>query len=501
MPSTVLEIPLRFNSPADKPTPSKSVHVEKESHFADKRLRPEKLIFNLRISMILFEVSQWRTPMKRESQSTFCDGLTRRSFVSAGVLSFGSLSLSELLRTRAMAATQGQSLRPTSVIFLEQAGGPTHFETYDPKPEAPIEYRGPLGTVQSALPGIQLSELMVEQAKVLDRMAVIRSVHHSSNSHDTSSHLTQTGYYKKSRKGGANTFPCVGSVTARLIGSRREGLPAYVAVPSAMRNGKSAFAGPGYDPFETGSDPNRKDFRVNNLGLVNNLTINRLKDRRGLKTAFEAKRRMIDQHGVGDAIDDYSRQAFDLVAGGVARDAFDMEKENDATRNRYGRNTVGQSLLLARRLVEAGVTFVTTRVTGWDDHSKIADRMRQKGPNFDRGVAALISDLNDRGMQEDVLVVAMGEFGRTPRINKGAGRDHWGSVMSVMLSGGAYRMGQIIGSSNRNGEVPAESPYRPENVLSMVYRHLGLGPDMTILDHDGRPRYLLEDRAPIKELL
>lgn len=435
------------------------------------------------------------------SGERFCDGVSRRSFVSAGVLGLGGLTLADMLKLRAEAAANGESPRQTSVIFLELAGGPTQFETYDPKPEAPSEYRGPLKTVSTAFPGVYFSELMKEQARLLDKMAVIRSVHHKSNSHDTSSHLTQTGYYKKSRKGGENTFPCVGSVAARLAGSRRQGLPAYVAIPKTMRNGEAAFAGPGYNPFETGSDPNRDNFRVNNLGLVDDLTINRLEDRRSLKQAFEANRRFLDQNGVADAVDDYSRQAFDLVAGGLARDAFDISQEDESTRNRYGRNTVGQSMLLARRLVEAGVTFVTVRVTGWDDHNKIENRMRSKGPRYDRGAAALISDLYERGMNKDVLVVAMGEFGRTPRVNKNAGRDHWGAVMSVMLAGGSFRMGQIIGASNRKGEVPAESPYRPENVLAMVYRHLGLSPDLTLLDHDGRPRYLLEDREPIEEML
>ncbi|MDP6036427.1 MAG: DUF1501 domain-containing protein [Verrucomicrobiota bacterium] len=436
-------------------------------------------------------------------QTTFCDGHTRRSFLRAGFLGLGGLTLPQLLQARARIGEQnGTSARKTSVIYIELAGGPTQFETYDPKPEAPSEYRGPFGTMKTNVPGVLFSELMAEQAKVMDKLAIIRSIHHASSSHDTSSHLTQTGYYKKSRKGGENTFPCFGSSIAKLKGANAKGVPPYVSVPTGMRNGKASFLGSAYNPFVTGGDPNSGKFKVNNLDLLPELALERVNDRKGLLDALDENRRIVDTSQVADAVGKFNADAFDLLTGTRARTAFDLPREKDAARERYGRNTTGQSMLLARRLVEAGVSFVTVRVGSWDDHSKIADRMKSKGPDYDRGLAALVADLYERGLSQDVLVIAMGEFGRTPRINKTAGRDHWGRVMSVLMAGGGYRMGQVIGSSNSKGEVPKEAPYRPENVLQMAYLHLGIDTNIpSILDFSGRPRYLLEQRRAIKELI
>ncbi len=425
--------------------------------------------------------------------------LPRREFMRIGALGLGGLTLPALLEARERGG--GGPARGTSVIFLELAGGPTQFETYDPKPEAPSEYRGPLGVVRTNVPGVLFSELMAEQAKVMDRLAIVRSIHHRSNSHDPSSHLTQTGYYKTGRKGGPNQFPCVGSVAAALRGPNDSGVPAYVAVPRVMRNGAASFLGNGFDPFEVGGDPSRPDFRVNNLELVRGLSADRLSDRRSLLDQLDSCREIVDDDGVARAMDRFTRKAFDLVTGERARIAFDLDREDAATRERYGRSQVGQGMLLARRLVEAGVTFVSVRVTGWDDHNGIEKRMRDKGPAYDRGVAALVADLHERGLDRDVLVVAMGEFDRTPRINRNAGRDHWGAVMSVLLAGGGLRVGQVVGASNSKGEVPVSSPYRPENVLAMVYRHLGIDAATTIDDLSGRPRFLLERREPIRELI
>ncbi len=412
------------------------------------------------------------------SKSCFCDGVSRREFVRIGTISLGALSLPELLQRRAKASTS----KKTSVIFLELAGGPTQFETYDPKPNAPSEYRGPFGTVNTNVTGVQFSELMVEQAKVMDKLAIIRSIHHESSSHDPSSHLTQTGYYKTGKKGGPNQMPCIGSVAAKIRGANAPCMPAYVAVPNVMRNGRAAFLGNSYAPFEVGSDPNREDFRVKNLSLSRKLTIDRLEDRRTLLTTIDNYRRDVDRVGDMEAVDKFTHEAVELLTGEKARRAFDISAESGAVRDRYGRSNVGQGMLLARRLIEAGVTFVTVRVTGWDDHDKIEQAMRKKGPAYDQGVAALVSELHERGLDRDVLVVAMGEFGRTPRVNKNAGRDHWGSVMSVLMAGGGLKVGQVVGSSTSKGEKPADSPYRPENILAMVYRHLGIDPRLAIPD-------------------
>jgi hypothetical protein len=407
------------------------------------------------------------------------------------------VSMPRLLQLQAASGSAG---RKKSLIFVELAGGPTQFETYDPKPQAALEYRGAFEPIATSVPGIQFSEWMPEQARIADKLSVIRSIHHGHNSHDPSSHLSQTGYYKSGPKGGPNQSPCIGSVIAHVHGSNSLSLPAYVAVPSTMRNGRAAYLGQSCNPFEAGGDPNSDGFKVPNLQLAGNVTVDRLSNRRNLLTSLDTRQRLEDLGGAAQAVDDFSQQAFDLVHGSRARTAFDIAQESARDRDRYGRNTVGQSMLLARRLVEAGVTCVTVRSTGWDDHNKIADGLAKHAPPFDRGVAALIEDLHERGLQDDVLVVAMGEFGRTPRVNKNAGRDHWGSVMSVMLSGGGLRPA-IVGASNSKGEVPVDRPYRPEHVLAMAYRHLGIDPSLTLLDHSGRPRFLLEDRRLIEELL
>jgi hypothetical protein len=420
--------------------------------------------------------------------------------LKAGALGAIGLSLSDVLRLRAGAESAGRPNHQTSVIFVELAGGPTQFETYDPKPNSPIEYRGEFDVAQTNVPGVHFCELMAEQAKIADKLAIVRSIHHRHNSHDPSSHLSQTGYYKTGKKGGPNQSPCFGSVIAKIRGPNNPSLPGYVAVPSIMRNGQAAYLGQAFNPFETISDPNDPKFNVRNLQLEKNLSLERLNDRRQLLTTLDTRQRLADLDGAAAAVDAFSRQAFDLVHGSRAREAFDIGRESAAVRDRYGRNTVGQSMLLARRLVEAGVTCVTVRCTGWDDHNKIAKGLKGRAPQYDLGVATLVQDLYDRGLQRDVLVVAMGEFGRTPRINKNAGRDHWGSLMSVLLAGGDLEP-RVVGASNPKGEVPIDALYRPENVLAMIYRHLGIDPAHTFSDPSGRPRYVLDEREVIRELV
>lgn len=436
------------------------------------------------------------------SGAAFCDGMTRRGLIQAGLGGLASLTLPELLRLQANAAvSRQQATREAAVIFLELAGGPTQHETYDPKPRAPKEYRGPLTAIDTALPGVQFSQYMTEQARILPKLAIVRSVHHESGSHETSSHLVQTGYYLQNRQNRDNEMPCFGSVAAHVRGAVTRGLPTFAALPQSMRYGRAGYLDKACNPFETMTDPSTRKFEVRNLSLQRGITAERLDDRRHLLDSFEASRRLADTQGVADAMDRFSHAAFDMVTGKLARAAFRIEAEDPRTRDVYGRNSIGQSLLLARRLVEHGVTVVTARVTGWDDHNDIARGMRQKGPAYDRGLAALVQDLHDRGLDRRVLVVGMGEFGRTPRVNENAGRDHWGQVMSVVLAGGGLRTGQVIGASDRHGTVPLERPYRPENVLAMIYRHLGIDAGATFTDNAGRPRYILERRELISELL
>ena len=433
----------------------------------------------------------------------YCDGISRRGLIQAGLGGVIGLSMPELLRLRSHAEESGGEKLDTAVIYLELAGGPTQHETYDPKPDAPAEYRGPATAIRTALPGVYFSQYMEKQAAIADKLAVIRSIYHDSGSHGTSSHMTQSGYYLRDRQNRENEMPCIGSFTSKLRGANKDGMPAFVSIPSSMRFGRAAWLGKGYNPFETGRSADSKNFKVPNLTLLNGLTSDRLADRRGLLTGFDSAKQIIDNKGAAEATDDFTRQAFEMVTGDAARAAFDIEDESDETRDRYGRNSLGQDILLARRLVERGVTFVTVRCNtrgSWDDHNGIAKRMQAKGPAFDQGTAALISDLYESGLAEKVMVVAMGEFGRTPRINRNAGRDHWGQVMSVMLSGGHLNVGQVVGASDSNGAVPAERPCRPENVLATLYRHLGIDPQLTFNDNSGRPRYVLERRDGIPEL-
>jgi hypothetical protein len=433
-----------------------------------------------------------------------CDGISRRGMIQAGLGGLAGLSLPDLLRLRAESAERSGSHSETAVIYLEMAGGPTQHETWDPKPLAPLDYRGPLNAVKTSIPGVYFSQYMEQQAKIADQLSILRAVWHDSGSHSTSSHLTQTGYYLSDRQSRENSMPCIGSVTARLRGANREGLPPFVSIPRNMRYGTAAWFGKGYNAFETVSSADRPNFNVPNLTLLKGLTDERLADRKKLLTYFDASRQTIDNAGVADAMDDFTHQAFEIVTGDAAQKAFDVEAEPDAIRDRYGRNSLGQNMLLARRLVEAGITFVTIRVNtlgSWDDHRDVAKAMKRKGPAFDQGVAALVEDLRERGLQKDVMIVGMGEFGRTPRINRNGGRDHWGRVMSVMLAGGRIQKGVIVGASDSNGAMPKEAPYRPENILAILYNHLGIDPSQTFLDNSGRPRYLLERHELVSELV
>jgi hypothetical protein len=437
-------------------------------------------------------------------QFTDCDGISRRGMIQAGLAGIVGLSLPELLKLRAESAQRSGISSKTAVIYLELAGGPSQHETYDPKPMAPAEYRGPMTPVSTCLPGVQFGQFMEKQAQIADKLAILRAVWHDSGSHGTSSHLTQTGYYLRDRQSRDNDMPCIGSITARVRGSNAFGMPPFVSIPRRMRFGSAAWLGKGYNAFETVRDADRKNFEVPNLTLLRGLTDDRMGDRKKLLKYFDSTRRTVDNEGVAEAMDDFTRQAFEMVSGDGARVAFDIEQESDHVRDRYGRNSLGQNMLLARRLVEHGVTFVTVRANSlgsWDDHRGIEDRMRKKGPGFDQGVAALITDLEERGLAEQVMIVAMGEFGRTPRVNKNAGRDHWGRVMSVMLAGGTINKGLVVGSSDSNGASPVDAPYRPENILAVLYQHLGIDPSMTFTDNSGRPRYILEDREPITELV
>ena len=439
-----------------------------------------------------------------------CDGVTRRSFLQAGVLGLGGLALPDLLRLRAAADTE---TRPKSVILFWLSGGPGHMETWDPKPDAPGGFRGPFGAIKTSLPGVHFGELLPEQAKRMDKLAVVRTVNHGSGDHTKGNHWMLTGFEGPAFNAPDNTVqrrPAMGSAVARLKAPGRPGLPPYIAVPN-LRGGTdnlfhyAAYLGGYANPFVVESDPNEKSFQVKNLKLPGGLSLSRLEDRRKVLGALDQYRRESDPK-LRD-LDAYYQRAFDMLTGKAVTAAFDIKAEPDALRDRYGRHTFGQSALLARRLVEAGTPFVTVNCVPWDHHGTKPQLKTEEGakkliPPLDRAIGALIDDLVDRGLYDSTLVMAMGEFGRTPRMNKDAGRDHWGNTFSVLFGCGSMKMGQVIGRSTSKGEHVADRPISPQDVAATVYHHLGIDARaVTFEDRTGRPTYLIEKGEPIRELL
>ncbi len=425
----------------------------------------------------------------------------RRSFLKVGTLALGGLTLPGLLAARARGAQSPGSYRK-SVILIWQAGGPSHIDMYDLKPNAPAEVRGEFKPISTIVPGIQISEHLPNQAKVFDKMAVVRSAYHTNAGHGMGSQWMLTGY-QPTIEVNDNIFPSTGSVVARLKGSNEPGLPAYVNLPRVLSLGKAAYLGASYNPFAPDANPNEASFQVRNLKLPGRVDAERLERRKSLVNDLDTIRRDLDTRGDMTGLDTFYRDAMEMVTNTKAQQAFDANKESVKLRDRYGRNDLGQCCLLARRLVEAGVTFVTVQAGGgWDTHgNNFTELKRRLLPQFDMGVAALVEDLYDRGLQDEVLVMAMGEFGRTPKINKDAGRDHWPGAMSVLYAGGGLKMGQMIGTTNALAEYPASKPYTPGCVLSTMYHSLGIDHKHVFYDQAQRPMPVLSEGEPIKELV
>lgn len=449
------------------------------------------------------------------SANSDCEGLTRRSFVEAGVLGLGGLSLADFMKCRASAAnsTAVDQTADTNVILIWMSGGPGHHETWDPKPDAVSQYRGPFGAISTNVGGIQFSEMLPEQAKIADHLAVLRTVSHRSGDHTKGNHWMLTGFEGPDFNKPDNKVqrrPSMGSVASALRGPCQPRMPAYAAAPH-LRGGTdnlfhyATYLGGAHNPFVTNSDPNSAEFRVRDLSLASGLTFDRLDSRKTLLKGIDHYRRRADVDMVNMTAQQQS--AFNLLTGSQVREAFDLSQESASMRDAYGRHTFGQSSLLARRLVERGVTFVTVNTQPWDHHGTANRLATEKGaklliPPVDLAIAALIRDLIDRGLFEKTLVVAMGEFGRTPKMNAAAGRDHWGHSFSVLMSGGRFKMGQTIGESDAHGAFVRERPLNPEDVAATVYHHLGINARETAIpDRTGRPRYLVERGEPIRELL
>lgn len=436
------------------------------------------------------------------STNRTCDGVSRRNLLRVGSLAVGGLSLPNLLRGEAAAKETGTSTRRKSVILVWQAGGPSHLDMYDLKPTAPAEYRGEFKPIPTNVPGIDIGEHLPLQAAMFDKFSVVRSAFHTNAGHGMGSQWMLTGY-QPTIEVNDNIYPSCGSVVAALRGPNEPGMPAYCNVPNRLDLGKAAYLGASFNPFSPDSNPNDNGFQVRNMKLPGNLSLNRLERRQQLLGEVDTIRRDIDTRGDIVGLDKFYRDAFEMVTSEKALRAFDVHKEDPKLREKYGRNDLGQSCLLARRLVESGVTYVTVQAGGgWDTHgNNFAELKSRLLPQFDRAVAALVDDLFVRGLQDDVLVMAMGEFGRTPRINPQAGRDHWPGAMSVLFAGGGLQMGQAIGTTDARAEYPTSKPYTPGCVLSTMYHTLGIDHHHVFYDHGRRPLPVLSEGQPIPELV
>lgn len=427
-------------------------------------------------------------------RSRACDGTSRRDFLKVGALGAGGLMLSDLLRHRAQASAQGQPTRNTSVVWLWLGGGPTHVETFDPKMTAPAEFRSVVGAVQTNVPGIELGGVFPRMAQVMDKMAVVRSFAHSNSGHGGGTHWVMTGYnFTAADNGGGQNKPGMGSILARHRGSNNSqtGLPTYVRMNGILGDGPS-WLGSAYSPFDVAGNARQ------NMNIQ--VPMDRMNDRRGLLDTFDSLNRNIDRSGLMSGLDSFETQAFDLLMS-RAREVFDIEREDPRTRDLYGTHNLSRQMLMARRLCEAGVGFVTIQHGGWDMHGQIGNAMRQRGPEVDRAVSAFVQDIAQRGLQDDILLVITGEFGRTPRINGSAGRDHWAPLSTLALSGGGLRMGQVVGESSARAERPKSDRVTPQDLMATVFHVLGMPQDLQFHDNTGRPTSMISGGRPISQLL
>ena len=441
-----------------------------------------------------------------------CPGtLNRRSFLRAGLTAFGGLSLADLFRLEARAHA-GHS--PKSMIVLWLWGGPSHMETFDLKPDAPAEYRGEFNPIRTNVPGIEISEHLPRLAACADKFVLVRSLSHGSNGHVNSTHTLLTGYPGEVMEAPPfkPKYPDCFAVTTKVLGERDPGLPPFVSLPSQRYQG-AAFLGSGLDALNVSADPNQESFHVPALSVPDNERA-RVQERLSLLGQLDAARRDTDRSRTIEGLDGYRQKAAGVLLGDAARNAFDIRKEDPRVRDRYGRNVVGQRCLLARRLVEAGVRLVTIdfpcvpgqKAFSWDDHASvwnIFEQMKIRLPMLDRVTSALIEDLHDRGLDRDVLLVVMGEMSHTPKLSNHEGqpgREHWGQSMSLLMSGGGMKMGQVIGSTNRKGDEPRDRPLRPGDLLATWYSYLGVPLDTHFTDQTGRPVQILPEGKPIEEL-
>ncbi len=457
--------------------------------------------------------------------------VSRRAALATGMLGLGGFGLADLLRLRAARGESAASpADDPAVIFVWLPGGPPHLDTYDMKPDAPAEVRGAFRPIRTVVAGIEVCELLPRHARVADRFSLIRSVSHDFADHGGGHKRFLTGRAPKEPTGFVNDAPMCGSYVARLRPPRVRGVPGYTALVDGGRAGVDTFSfgaawmGTSATPWIVEGDPSHPDFRVPGLTLAASLE-RRIGDRALLSASLDALRREVDAGTGLAAKDDFDARALDMLTSTVAREAFDLSREPDAVRDRYGRHRFGQRALMARRLIEAGSTFVTVVMEhpggdmppdctyNWDSHAvncHIFNDLVWRAPFYDQAVTALVEDLHQRGLDRRVLLVVTGEFGRTPRLEhqpgthtkvRQPGRDHWPGAQSILVAGGGTRAGVVVGSTDAVGGYPKDRPLTPNDLWATVFHHLGIDPETTFPDHAGRPMPLLPSGRPIGELL
>jgi len=436
---------------------------------------------------------------------TNCEGATRRDCLKLGLGGLMAGGLVGMLRAQAHAAQAVSRAPAKACILVWLDGGPSHYETFDPKPQAPVEVRGNFHPISTKVPGEFFASPMKRLASVADKLAIIRSIKHNQGNHGAGNHYMMTGAPPRIPVGcGAfvSFHPSMGSTVAHET-TAPDGLPPYFSIPRMSRSGGPNFLGARYAPFIVADDPNSSNFRVRDVSLPRGLEEDHFGARRELRAQIDRLHR-ISAPSAADpvaAADEFYQQGYDLITSTDAQAAFDVSKEPEPIREKYGRNSFGQRALLARRLVEAGVPFITLYDGGWDHHTDLFNRFDKQMPKIDTGVAALIEDLEERGMLDSTMVIVLGEFGRTPKINKDGGRDHWSNAMSVMFAGGGTPPGQVIGATDRQGYAAVDRVLSPENFVSTVYSKLGIDPGKILHTPQGRPTHLVSDPTPISELM
>ena len=425
----------------------------------------------------------------------------RRSFIQAGFLGGLGLSLSDYFRIQEARGDQkfyeSKEGPAKSVIFIYLPGGSAHQETWDPKPFAPLEYRGPMSSIQTNVAGVRLNEMMVNTSKIADKIAICRSMTHGEAAHERGTHNMFTGY----RPSPALQYPSIGSVVSHEFGPRND-LPPYVCIP----NPPNEYSGTGYlsssySGFGLGADPANAGFKVRDLNLPDGVNGNRFIKRQKVLAAVNDRFASKENSDSLDAVDTFYDRAYSLINSQKAREAFDINKEDAATRDKYGRNTAGARMLLARRLVEAGTRFVTLTYGGWDMHDGVEAGIKRQVPALDQGFAALISDLDDRGLLDSTLVCIASEFGRTPKINATAGRDHWPKVFSIVMAGGGIKRGIVYGKSNATASEPEEDALTVKDWATTVYNQLGIVADKELMAPGDRPIEIIDGGKVRQQLI